>query len=68
LRPFEDQNPLEYLAQKNDHSLFMFGFNAKKRPNSLVIGRTFDNIVMDMFELGITKLKPMESFKVIQQQ
>jgi len=63
LRPFEDVTPLEYLSQKNDHSLFMFGFSSKKRPNSLIIGRFFDYHVTDMFELAIEKLAPMESFK-----
>lgn len=63
LRPFDDQNPLEYLCKKNDHSLFVFGFSSKKRPNSLVIGRTFDSQVLDMFELGIVGFKPMDEFK-----
>jgi ribosome production factor 2 len=63
LRPFEDVTPLEYLTQKNDHSLFMFGFNSKKRPNSLILGRFFDQHVTDMFELGIEKLLPMANFQ-----
>ncbi|CAF0776477.1 unnamed protein product [Brachionus calyciflorus] len=63
LRPFDDVNPLEYLAQKNDHSLFMFGFDSKKRPDSLIIGRMFDNQVLDMFEFGVEKFVPMEEFK-----
>jgi len=63
LRPFEDVTPLEYLSQKNDHSLFMFGFSSKKRPNSLIIGRFFDYHVTDMFELSIEKLIPMQNFK-----
>ncbi|RNA44375.1 ribosome production factor 2 -like protein [Brachionus plicatilis] len=63
LRPFDDSNPLEYLAQKNDHSLFMFGFDSKKRPDSLIIGRMFNNQVLDMFEFGIEKFISMEDFK-----
>jgi len=55
--------PLEYLSQKNDHSLFMFGFSSKKRPNSLIIGRFFDYHVTDMYEMSIEKLIPMENFK-----
>lgn len=55
----------EYLAKKNDHSLFTFGFSSKKRPNSLVIGRTFNFEVLDMFELAIVNYKPMEDFKVL---
>ena len=54
----------EYLAKKNDHSLFMFGFDSKKRPNSLIVGRFFDNQVTDMFEFGMENFIPMEDFKV----
>jgi len=54
----------EYLCKKNDSSLFMFGFSSKKRPNSLIIGRTFDNEIIDMFELNIEGLSFMEDFKV----
>lgn len=64
LRPFDDTNTLEYLARKNDHSLFLFGFNSKKRPNSLIMGRLFDNEVTDMFELSMETFKSMEEFKV----
>lgn len=63
LRPFDDSKPLEYLCTKSDSSLFMFGFSSKKRPNSLIIGRTFDGEVMDMFEMSIENMKLMEDFK-----
>ncbi len=36
LHPFEDAGSLEFLSQKNDCSLFVFGNNSKKRPNNLV--------------------------------
>lgn len=42
----------------------MFGFDSKKRPDSLIIGRMFDNEVLDMFEFGIDKFTAMEDFKV----
>ena len=42
----------------------MFGFNSKKRPNSLIMGRFFDNQVTDMFEFGMDNFIPMEDFKV----
>ena len=41
----------------------MFGFNSKKRPNSLIVGRFFDSQVLDMFEFCIQKFTPMEDFK-----
>jgi ribosome production factor 2 len=61
---FYFNNKKEFLSKKNDHSLFLFGFSSKKRPNSLVMGRMFDYQVMDMFEFGIHDFKPMEDFKV----
>jgi hypothetical protein len=42
----------------------MFGFDSKKRPNSLITGRMFDNQVTDMFEFGIENFISMEDFKV----
>jgi hypothetical protein len=36
MHPFEDAGSLEFLSQKNDCSLFVFGNNSKKRPNNLV--------------------------------
>ena len=44
----------------------MFGFNSKKRPNSLIMGRFFDNQVTDMFEFGMENFISMEDFKVKQ--
>lgn len=63
LRPFDDAKPLEYLSEKNDASLIMFGCSSKKRPNSLIMARTFDHEVIDMFEFGISASKFMDEFK-----
>lgn len=64
LRPFDDAKPLEYLSEKNDASLIVFGSSSKKRPYSLIMGRCFDNEMIDMFEFGIEDIKFMEDFKV----
>eukprot|EP01063_Lacrimia_lanifica_P021959 TRINITY_DN29669_c0_g1_i1.p1 TRINITY_DN29669_c0_g1~~TRINITY_DN29669_c0_g1_i1.p1 ORF type:complete len:362 (+),score=178.69 TRINITY_DN29669_c0_g1_i1:64-1149(+) len=54
-RPFEEAKHLEFLAFKNDASLFAFGNHQKKRPHNLILGRHFDYQLLDMIELGITK-------------
>jgi ribosome production factor 2 len=62
VHPFEDPTPLEFLCQKNDASLFAFGTHSKKRPHNLVLGRTYDGKILDMFELGIRSAASMFSF------
>jgi ribosome production factor 2 len=51
------------LTVKNDCSLFAFGSHNKKRPDNLVLGRTFDGHVLDMVEFGVRNFRPVESFK-----
>jgi len=63
LRPFEDQTSLEFFSQKNDTSLMVFGSHSKKRPHNLVFGCFYDYHLLDMFELGIEKYKPISEFK-----
>lgn len=62
-RPFEDATHIEFMSLKNDTPLFMFASHNKKRPNNLIIGRTFDNQVLDMFETGVENYKSMADFK-----
>ncbi|XP_072178961.1 ribosome production factor 2 homolog [Diadema setosum] len=63
MRPFDDQTSLEFMAQKNDASLFAFGSHSKKRPNNLVLGRMFDYHTLDMVEFGVDNFKSMHEFK-----
>eukprot|EP00658_Telonema_sp_P-2_P077571 TRINITY_DN7042_c0_g1_i2.p1 TRINITY_DN7042_c0_g1~~TRINITY_DN7042_c0_g1_i2.p1 ORF type:complete len:301 (+),score=94.39 TRINITY_DN7042_c0_g1_i2:146-1048(+) len=66
-RPFENNASIEFLCQKNDSSLFALGTSTKKRPDNLVLGRTFDGHVLDMMEFGVTQFKSIESFKGVEQ-
>ncbi|KAH8021477.1 hypothetical protein HPB51_015873 [Rhipicephalus microplus] len=54
----------EFMTQKNDASHFVLGTNSKKRPNNLVMGRTYDGHLLDMFELGMEDFKALEDFKI----
>merc|ERR1712230_102199 len=51
LHPFEDTSSLEFLAQKNDCGVVVFGAHSKKRPNNIIVLRIFDGKVLDMAEL-----------------
>ena len=63
IRPFEDASSLEFLCEKNDCSAFTYCSSSKKRPDNIVLGRTFDHHVLDMVELGVTDFAPIELFK-----
>lgn len=64
VRPFESggETSLEFFSVKTDCSLFVFGSHSKKRPNNLVIGRTYDHHIYDLVEVGVENFKSMESF------
>lgn len=63
-RPFEDQSSIEFLTKVNDASTFIYGSHSKKRPHSLVFGRTFDFQLLDMLEAQIdpATFKDMDFF------
>lgn len=43
-------------------SLMQYGSHSKKRPNNLVLGRTYDHHIYDLVEVGIENFKSMISF------
>nr|CAD7449182.1 unnamed protein product [Timema bartmani] len=61
--PFEDATPLENFSRKHLASLFFFASHNKKRPNNLIIGRTYQHQVLDMIELGVEKFQSLKEFK-----
>ena len=63
MRPFEDTSSIEFLTKMNDTSLFAFGSHSKKRPHNLVLGRMYDNQILDMIELGVENYQSLRSIK-----
>lgn len=61
--PFEDLASLEFLASKNDCSLFMMGSHTKKRPDNLVLGRMYDGHLLDMIEFGVESFSSISEFE-----
>ncbi|KAJ3448537.1 brix domain containing protein [Anaeramoeba flamelloides] len=61
--PFDDETSLEFLCNKNDCGLFVFGSHTKKRPNNLIVGRVYDNHLYDMVEFGVDSLKTIHQIK-----
>lgn len=64
LMPFESggETHLENLCRLNDSSLFAVTNHTKKRPDNLVLGRTFAFRILDMFEFGIEHFQPLQTF------
>ncbi|KAG7366117.1 Brix domain containing protein [Nitzschia inconspicua] len=58
----DGQKSLEFLTTKNDCALFALASTNKKRPNNLVMGRTFDHQLLDMVELGILRYKGIHDY------
>lgn len=51
IHPFENTESLEFLANKNECALVVFGSSNKKRPNCLTLARVFNSQLLDMCEL-----------------
>ena len=58
--PMEDPSGLEHLCRQHDAGLFIFANTNKKRPDNVILGRTFDGQVLDMVELGVTNFESIE--------
>lgn len=64
IRPFESggETSLEFFSLKTDCSIFVYGSHTKKRPDNLVIGRTYDHHIYDLVEVGVENFKSMNTF------
>mmetsp|Transcript_13627 Transcript_13627/g.25712 ORF Transcript_13627/g.25712 Transcript_13627/m.25712 type:complete len:277 (+) Transcript_13627:285-1115(+) len=60
--PFEKFETIQKILGKHESNLYIFGSHSKKRPSNLVIGRTFDNESLDMFEFGLVDYKSLRDF------
>ena len=62
--PFDEEGiqSLEFLTTKNDATLFAMASHNKKRPNNLILGRTFDRRVLDMVEIGVLQYRSVNDF------
>ncbi|KAM0287789.1 hypothetical protein ACHAQH_000321 [Verticillium albo-atrum] len=65
IHPFEKADSLEFLGEKNQSSLIMFGFHSKKRPHTITFARLFAHKVLDMLEmhLDVDTFRQLEQFK-----
>jgi len=61
--PFESPTTIEFLANKNECSLFAFGNHSKKRPNNVILGRLFDYHILDMIEFGVENFQSCYEFE-----
>ncbi|KAJ5731408.1 Ribosome production factor [Penicillium malachiteum] len=51
VHPFENTESLEFMANKNECGLAVYGSSNKKRPNCLTMARIFNSQLLDMCEL-----------------
>lgn len=50
------------MTLKNECTLFALGSTSKKRPDNLVLGRLFENELLDLIELGIKQYASFSEF------
>ncbi|KZC06252.1 Ribosome production factor 2 like protein [Dufourea novaeangliae] len=62
--PFEDVTLIEKFSVKYNAPLFMIALHNKKRPHNLVMGRMYENTLLDMVEFGVENYKGLKDFKV----
>ncbi|KAI7903862.1 Brix domain-containing protein [Cokeromyces recurvatus] len=61
LKPFEDEEKLEFFSQKNDSAHLIVGSHSKKRPHNVTFIRMFNHQLLDMYEFGLENAKSLSS-------
>ncbi|CAO3639971.1 unnamed protein product [Mucor hiemalis] len=61
IKPFEDEEKLEFFSRKNDSAHLVVGTHSKKRPHNLTFVRMYNRTMLDMYEFGIENPKAMSS-------
>lgn len=64
IKPFEDEEKLEFFSRKNDSAHLVVGTHSKKRPHNLTFVRMYNHTMLDMYEFGIENPKAMSSIPV----
>lgn len=57
IHPFDNQDNIVFLCEKNLSPLFCYGNHSKKKGDHLIFGRLFDSQILEMFELSLTKVE-----------
>jgi len=52
---FDGDSNIEQFCIKKDSTMFITSSSNKKRPNCLTMGRLFNNNILDLYEILITK-------------
>jgi ribosome production factor 2 len=60
--PFEQFETIQRVLHKHKCNLFCLGTHSKKRPNNIVLGRTYDDVLLDMFELALIDYRGLKDF------
>lgn len=57
-----NKEPIEFLCRKNNTSLFCYGSSTKQHPSRLIMGRIFDDKVLDMYECDVQDFVSLQNF------
>ncbi|KAI6661367.1 hypothetical protein LOD99_9950 [Oopsacas minuta] len=61
--PFQDCSYLLQLCVRMECGMFVLANHSKKRADNLILGRVYDDKVLDIVELGVESYKPISEFK-----